>query len=128
VSALRALIQTPCDAWRDALVLAGRIPGDAVSRKTWTRRIAVAWPLVALGLALVIREPVAMVLASGLAQAVMLAALGIAVLWFRYGQVDRRLLPTRAADVLLWVSCLGFIAIGAWTIWHKLAPLVAGSP
>jgi len=112
----------------DALVLAGRIPGDAVSRKIWTRRIAVAWPLVALGLALVIREPVAMVLASGLAQAVMLAALGIAVLWFRYGQVDRRLLPTRAADVLLWVSCLGFIAIGAWTIWHKLAPLVVGSP
>jgi len=112
----------------DALALAGRIPGDAASRKTWTRRISVGWALAALGLALAIREPVTMVLASGLAQAVMLAALGIAVLWFRYGQIDRRLLPTRAADVLLWLSCLGFIAIGAWTIWHTLAPLVAGSP
>jgi hypothetical protein len=57
----------------------------------------------------------------------MLAALGIAVLWFRYGQIDRRLLPTRTADVLLWVSSLGFIAIGLWTIWHTLVPIVVGS-
>jgi manganese transport protein len=49
----------------DGLVLAGWIPGDEPSRRTWTKRIACAWPLVALGFALLIREPVGMVLASG---------------------------------------------------------------
>jgi len=109
----------------DGLVLAGRIPGDDAARKMWTRRIAVVWTLVALVLALVIREPVAMVLASGVAQAIMLAALGVAVLYFRYRTVDRRLEPSRAWDVLLWLSAGGLIAVGSWTIWQKAAELLA---
>lgn len=108
----------------DGLVLAGRIPGDDTARRTWTRRIAVVWPLVALVLALVIREPVAMVLASGVAQAIMLAALGIAVLYFRYRVVDRRLQPSRAGDLLLWISAMGLIAVGGWTVAHKAAELL----
>jgi Mn2+/Fe2+ NRAMP family transporter len=109
----------------DGLILAGRLPADDESRRKWTRRIAGAWPLVALVFALVIREPVAMVLASGVAQAIMLAALGIAVLWFRYGAVDQRLMPSRAWDVLLWVSSTGFIVVAAWTIWQKITELLA---
>ena len=66
-----------------------------------------------------------MVLASGVAQAIMLAALGIAVLWFRYGAVDQRLMPSRAWDVLLWVSSTGFIVVAAWTIWQKITELLA---
>ena len=109
----------------DGLVLAGRIPGDEPARRAWTRRIAAAWPLVALGLALAIREPVGMVLASGVAQAIMLAALGVAVLWFRYGAVDPRLVPTPAWDVLLWLSSAGLVAVGLWTVWQKAAQLLA---
>jgi len=109
----------------DGLVLAGRIPGDEAARKAWTRRIAVAWPLVALVLALVIREPVAMVLASGVAQAIMLAALGVAVLYFRYRSLDRRLQPSRAWDLLLWLSAIGLITVGAWTVWQKVADVLA---
>jgi len=105
----------------DGLVLAGRIPGDDTARKTWTRRIAVAWPLVALVLALAIREPVAMVLASGVAQAIMLAALGVAVLFFRYRAIDARLVPSKPWDLLLWLSSAGFIIVGLWTVWQKIA-------
>jgi uncharacterized membrane protein YfcA len=76
--------------------------------------------LIAMLLALVIREPVAAVLASGMAQAVMLAALGVAVLHFRHRESDPRLSPSRAWDVLLWVSSLGFIVIGLWTLADKL--------
>jgi Mn2+/Fe2+ NRAMP family transporter len=111
----------------DGLILAGLLPADAASRTVWNRRLSVAWPLVATGLALLIREPVAMVLASGAAQAVMLAALGVAVLWFRWRALDPRLRPGRAWDVLLMASSAGFIIIGLWTLWQKIATLLTGS-
>jgi hypothetical protein len=111
----------------DGLALAGRIPGDDASRRAWTRRVAVAWPLVALLLAVVIREPVGMVLASGVAQAVMLGALAVAVIFFRYRQADPRLAPSPAFDVLLWVSAAGFVVVGAWTVWQKAAQLLAAA-
>jgi len=104
----------------DSLVLVGLVPDDAVARRRATRRIAAAWALVALGLALAIRAPVAMVLASGVAQAIMLAALAVAVLYFRYRAADPRLLPTRGRDVLLWVSAAGFMVVGLWTIVEKI--------
>ena len=105
----------------DGLILGGWLPGDEASRTRWTRWISVAWVMTAVALALVIREPVAMVLASGVAQAIMLAALAVAVLWFRYGDADPRLAPSRAWDMLLWLSATGFVVIAAWTIWQKLA-------
>ena len=112
----------------DGLALAGLVRGDDASRRKWTRRVAVAWPLVALGLAIAIREPVEMVLASGVAQAVMLAGLAVAVIFFRYRQSDPRLRPSRAFDGLLWLSAAGFIVVGAWTAWQKAAALVASVP
>ena len=108
----------------DGLILAGRLPADEESRAAWTRRLSVAWPLVALVLALIIREPVAMVLASGIAQAIMLAALGVAVLFFRYGDFDPRLTPSRGWDLLVWVCSAGFILLGLWTLWQKVAALL----
>ena len=104
----------------DGLILGGWLPGDEASRTRWTRWISVAWVMTAVALAIMIREPVAMVLASGVAQAIMLAALAVAVLWFRYGDADPRLAPSRAWDVLLWLSATGFVVIAAWTIWQKL--------
>lgn len=111
----------------DGLILAGRLPGDDASRTIWNRRLSTAWPLVAMVLALLIREPVAMVLASGAAQAMMLAALGVAVLWFRWRALDPRLRPGRAWDILLVTSSAGFIIIGLWTLWQRIATLLATS-
>jgi hypothetical protein len=79
------------------------------------------WVLVATGLAVAIGEPVAMVLASGVAQAIMLAALAVAVIWFRYRESDPRLAPSRAWDALVWISAAGFLTIGLWAAWDKLA-------
>ena len=104
----------------DSLVLAGIVPDEASARSRWTRRIAAAWPLLAGVLAVTIRAPVAMVLASGVAQAIMLTALAVAVLFFRYRAADPRLLPTRGRDILLWLSAAGFMVAGCWTVWEKL--------
>jgi len=103
----------------------GGPPGSpaAADRSAFTRRVSAVWVLVATGLAVAIGEPVAMVLASGVAQAIMLAALAVAVLWFRYRESDPRLAPSRAWDALLWLSAAGFLVVGLWTAWDKLAGL-----
>ena len=108
----------------DGLILAGRLPADEASRAIWSKRLSVVWPLAALILALIIREPVGMVLASGIAQAIMLAALGVAVLFFRHRDFDARLTPSRGWDLLLWLSSAGFVLIGVWTLLQKVASLL----
>jgi len=108
----------------DGLILAGRLPADEASRAIWSKRLSVVWPLAALILALIIREPVGMVLASGIAQAIMLAALGVAVLFFRHRDFDARLTPSRGWDLLLWLSSAGFVLIGIWTLLQKVASLL----
>ena len=110
----------------DGLVLAGVLPGDEASRRLAVRVTCVAWVVAALAMAFLFRAPVAMVLASGVAQAVMLGALAVAVLYFRYRDLDRRLAPGPAWDVLLWVSAAGFVVIAGWTAWQKLSPLLLG--
>ena len=108
----------------DGLILSGRLPADEASRAIWSKRLSVVWPLAALILALIIREPVGMVLASGIAQAIMLAALGVAVLFFRHRDFDVRLTPSRGWDLLLWFSSAGFVLIGIWTLLQKVASLL----
>jgi Mn2+/Fe2+ NRAMP family transporter len=105
----------------DGLILAGWLPADERSRAAWARRISVAWVLVATLLALLIRQPVAMVLASGIAQSVMLAAIGAAVVFFRWRETDPRLAPSRAWDALLAASVAGLVTVGLWTVWEKIA-------
>jgi len=100
----------------------------AANRAAFTRRISAVWVLVATGLAVAIGEPVAMVLASGVAQAIMLAALAVAVIWFRYRENDPRLTPTRAWDALVWLSVAGFLTVGLWTAADKLIGLLTPPP
>jgi Mn2+/Fe2+ NRAMP family transporter len=107
----------------DGLILAGWLPADDRSRAGWARWISVAWVLAATLLALLIRQPVAMVLASGIAQSVMLAAIGTAVVYFRWRETDPRLAPSRAWDALLAASVAGLVTVGLWTLWEKLAQM-----
>ncbi|MFM7205309.1 MAG: Nramp family divalent metal transporter [Planctomycetaceae bacterium] len=104
----------------DGLILTGVLPDAAAARAAWARRISVGWVLLAAALAVTIRQPVAMVLASGIAQSVMLAAIGVAVVFFRWRQTDPRLAPSRAWDALLAVSVAGLVGVGLWTLVEKL--------
>ena len=108
----------------DGLVLAGLLKGDEDSRRNAIRVTCVVWVLAALAMAFLFRAPVAMVLASGVAQALMLGALAVAVLYFRYRDIDERLAPGRSWDVLLWCSAIGFFGIAGWTVWHKATEIL----
>lgn len=68
-------------------------------------------------------EPVALVLFSGMMQAIMLPMLAGAALFFRYYRGDRRISPGKAWDVFLWVSALGMLVAGAWAAWSKISSL-----
>ncbi len=100
----------------DALGLFGITDGSEQARSRWTRIISTIWPLVALVLYISVQAPAKMVLASGIAQAIMLPMLGAAALYFRYRRSDENLRPGRIWDSMLWLSLVGFTIIGGWSL------------
>ncbi len=100
----------------DALGLFGLTDGSEATRLKWVRWISAVWPLLAGVIYILVREPTAMVLASGTAQAIMLPMLGAAALYFRYRRSDRNLRAGRLWDMMLWLSLAGFAIIAGWSL------------
>ena len=109
----------------DGLGLFGLHDRSEATRARWTRAISTVWPLVALVLYVFVRAPAAMILASGVAQAIILPMLGYAVLYFRYRQSHPSLRPGPLWDLMLWLSFAGFLLASGYLVWEKLAPLLA---
>jgi Mn2+/Fe2+ NRAMP family transporter len=94
-----------------------------------TRVLCGLLPFVSLTIYVVNKNPVTLVLISGMAQAAMLPMLGAAALYFRYQRCDRRIMPTRLWDVMLWLSFLALLVTGIWgttsqgfKIYNRFAP------
>lgn len=105
----------------DGVGLFGLLKNDEASRMKWTRIISGIWPLMALVLFLFVNAPVAMILWSGITQAIMLPILGVAALYFRYRRIDlAEMRPGRTWDVFLWLSVAGMFAVGIWTVVEML--------
>lgn len=100
----------------DALGLFGITDGSERARMKWTRIVSAVWPLAAFLLYIGVRAPTAMVLASGIGQAIMLPMLGGAALYFRYRRSDENLRQGRIWDAMLWLSLIGFVVIGGWSL------------
>ena len=69
-------------------------------------------------------NPVTLIAISGFCQAIMLPALAVAALWFRYTRTDRRLVPGPLWDVCLVVSSLALLIAASWGVWHALSNLL----
>jgi Mn2+/Fe2+ NRAMP family transporter len=110
----------------DSFGLFGLHDGSETAREKWTRILSMIWPLIALLMYVFVRAPAAMVLASGIAQSIMLPMLGIAVLYFRYRRTPQPLQPGRTWDLLLWISCGGFLIVGAWSLYSILLSWFGG--
>lgn len=106
----------------DGLGLFGLTDRSEASRLRWSRILSGAFPLIALVIYLFVQAPVAMILASGICQAIMLPMLGGAALYFRYRRCDPRLRPSRLWDLMLWLSFVGFLIVGAWTALTAFLP------
>jgi len=107
----------------DALRVFGLSSGEGKAIRFWTRVFSGFFPFACLVVYVYIRAPVALVLASGVMQAIMLPMLGGAALYFRYRQGDKRLTPSLKWDVLLWISFIGLLIAGAWLAVSKLMSL-----
>jgi Mn2+/Fe2+ NRAMP family transporter len=81
-----------------------------------TRVLCAVLPFISLTIFVLNKNPVTLVLISGMSQAVMLPMLGAAALYFRYQRCDRRITPTRLWDVMLWLSFLALLTTGVWGI------------
>ena len=100
----------------DALGLFGLTDGSEAARLKWTRIISVVWPLAAFAVYMFVRAPAAMILASGVGHTVMLPMLGAAVMYFRYRRCDKNLRPGPVWDTMLWLSFIGFVIAGCWSL------------
>lgn len=82
--------------------------------------LSVGLPLLCLLVFLTGWNPVSLVVIGGLVQSLLLPAIGVSALYFRYKLTDQRLHPGRVWDVLLVLSCLSFVVVGSFGLWNVL--------
>jgi len=92
------------------------------ARLRWVVAFCVLFPLIALAACIFIRQPVKLIMASGVMQALMLPMLGGATLYFRYRRCDPRIAPSRLWDAILWISVLGLLLAGGWVALVQVFP------
>ena len=77
---------------------------DAPTRLMWRNRFVVVLAAVPAIFYWLFESPVRMVVAGGVAQALMLPLIGLAAIYMRHTQLPRDLQPAAATTVVLWLS------------------------
>jgi Mn2+/Fe2+ NRAMP family transporter len=85
---------------------------DARQRGRWITGLAWFLPATWTVLFITVRAPVIMVMAGGFALCLLLLMVIFAALHFRYRRLSPDLRPSRAYDLLLWVSCFAIAGVG----------------
>jgi Mn2+/Fe2+ NRAMP family transporter len=98
----------------DTLRVFGVAARTEPDRIWWVRTLSALFPILSVSIYTVIKDPVGLVLVSGMIQSIMLPMLGGAGMYFRYRHCDPRITPGRLWDVMLWISCLGLLVAGSW--------------
>lgn len=105
----------------DAMRVFGFSKGTERAQKFWLLFYCGLLPALCLIVYVFVRAPKQLVLASGLMQAIMLPMLAIAALYFRYRQLDQRLMPSLGWDFGLWISSFGLFFAGCWAFFDKIS-------
>ena len=104
----------------DALRVMGVGPRTEEGYRLSIRVISVIFPFLCVAAYALWSQPAVLVLIGGVMQGVMLPMLAGAALFFRYQRADSRLTPGILWDILLWVSAIGMLITGVWTVISKL--------
>jgi manganese transport protein len=94
---------------------------DAERRRTWRNRFVVLLATVPAVLYWFFESPVRMVVAGGVAQAMMLPLIGFAAIYVRHTQLPRDLQPSAVTTVLLWISTAVMLGFALYYIWSTLS-------
>jgi hypothetical protein len=81
---------------------------DYQERMRWIGIFCVVFPVLYCALYITFAAPVYMVLIGGVMQASFLPVLGFSALYLRYKEMDKRILPGRGIDILMWF-CVGLM-------------------
>jgi len=106
----------------DALRVLGFATATAAGYRRRVRILSGVFPFACLVVYLAFPQPTALVLLSGLMQAIMLPMLACAALFFRYRRCDPRVEPGRLWDTLLWISAAGMLVAGVWALVSQFQP------
>ena len=106
----------------DAVRIFGLSRGGEKKRLWWVQFFSVLFPIFCLFVYVFIRAPVALILASGVMQAIMLPMLGAAALFFRYRRSDPRIPGGVLSEILLWLSTAALTITGVWALWSRIRP------
>jgi Mn2+/Fe2+ NRAMP family transporter len=94
---------------------------DARSRLEWRNRFVVGLGSIPAVLYWFIGSPVQMVVAGGIAQALLLPLLGLAAIYLRHTQLPREIQPTTFTTVMLWISTAVMFGFAGYYLWSRLA-------
>ena len=111
----------------DFLGLTGAVTYDEPARRSrWINRFCVFFPTLALALYFALREPKLMVTIGGYAQAITLPVISAAAVYLRYYRTDKRLAPTWASDIFLWIATGLITAVSCYAVVNDLVPAIRG--
>jgi manganese transport protein len=82
--------------------------------------LAWVFPIIWACLFLLMKAPALMVLIGGLATSVILIIVVYAALYFRYKFLPDFLRPSKAYDILFWVSVVSIIVVGGYGIYKVI--------
>ncbi|MDP6443126.1 MAG: Nramp family divalent metal transporter [Pirellulaceae bacterium] len=106
----------------DGLRVLGVGPRTEAGYRRGIQVMSVLFPFMCVAAYTMWSQPVMLVLIGGVMQGVMLPMLAGAALYFRYKRADSRITPGMAWDAFLWLSAIGMLITGLWTVWAKLEP------
>jgi hypothetical protein len=94
--------------------------GDAGRRLYWRRVFVIVLATVPAVFYWFFESPVRMVVAGGIAQAMMLPLLGGAAIYLRHTQLPSDLQPSRGTTIALWICTLVMLAFALYYLWSAL--------
>ena len=96
---------------------------DATARRRWRRIWVLVLTLLPVGLYWLFASPVKMVVAGGIAQAVMLPLVGAGAVWLRHRRLPPELAPSPAVTAALWAAAILMSAMMAYYAWLSVVQL-----
>jgi hypothetical protein len=102
-------------------ILGGYARDDGLSRLRWRNRFIVALATVPALFYWFFESPVQMVVAGGVAQALMLPLIGIAAIRLRHVDLPGELRPSPFTTILLWASTAVMLGFASYYVWSRLA-------
>jgi Mn2+/Fe2+ NRAMP family transporter len=106
----------------DAVCIAGGFArDDGASRLRWRRRFVVMLAVVPVLFFWFLRAPVQMVVAGGVAQALMLPLIGSAAIYLRHRHLPTTVKPAPLTTAMLWFSTAVMLAFALYYLWSRIA-------